>query len=351
MAGLTEDIQVGVREDLSNVISIADAASTPAVSMIKKGQSLGNTYFEWQVDDYEDADVNSVVDGSDVDTSTAAGYTDTDIDGSQDIGENYTSADLGNKLENPARKRTRLGNYGHYWRRAFRVSTLAEDVSNVAGAASEIAKGLAKKTTELKRSMEKTVLGNQNAATPAGSQGYVTRGLGSWTTSGDYSAGNSYYAPNSGAIASVSTGTDLTDDDLQDVLKGIFTETGTYGDLHLIAGTALRRAFSNLLSSTSVTNFPVAIRSIQSTDQSTYNTTLDVVAGDFGKVMVHPDLFTPDANTGYVIDPSKLELRYGFLPRSRKLTNNGGGEGRYIEAFGGLVVENPKCLGRIKINQ
>lgn len=346
MAGLTEDIQVGVREDLSNVISIADAASTPAVSMIKKGQSLGNTYFEWQVDDYEDADANSVVDGSDVDTSTAAGYTDTDTDSIHDIGENYTSADLGNKLENPARKRTRLGNYGHYWRRAFRVSTLAEDVSNVAGAASEIAKGLAKKTTELKRSMEKTVLGNQNAATPAGSQGYVTRGLGSWTESD-----GSYYAPNSGAIESLTTGTDLTDDHLQDVLKGIFNETGTYGDLHLIAGTALRRAFSNLLSSTSVTNYPVAVRSIQSTDQSTYNTTLDVVAGDFGKVMVHPDLFTPDEKTGYVIDPSKLELRYGFLPRSRKLTNNGGGEGRYIEAFGGLVVENPKTLGRIKINQ
>ena len=65
---------------------------------------------------------------------------------------------------------------------------------------------------------------------------------------------------------------------------------------------------------------------------------------------VHPDLFTPSVNTGYVCDPSKMELRYGFLPRSRKLTNNGGGEGRYIEAFGGLVVDNPKTLGRIKIN-
>jgi hypothetical protein len=347
MPGLIESSQVGVREDLSNVISVADAASTPLTSMIRKGKKLGNTKFEWQADDYETPDSGSVVDGTDVDmvneAQDAANQT-------PDIGEDYDTADVGAKIENASRKRVRLENYGHYFRRAFRVSTLSEDVSDVAGQASELAKGMAKKSTELKRSMEKVLLGDQDAAVQ-GSSGYITRGLGSWTNSAHYGVIDGYYQPNTAAIKRVLTADTLQASDVQDVLEGIFLETGQSQGLHLIAGTALRRAFSDLVAnSVTVVGNPTVVRNINQAEDGTFKSTIDVFQGDFGSVHVHPDLFTPDVNRGYVCDPSKMELRYGFLPRSRKLTNNGGGEGRYIEAFGGLVVDNPKTLGRIKIN-
>lgn len=348
MAGLIEQTQVGVREDLADVVSIADAASTPFTSMIRKGKKLGNTNFEWQADDYESPDANSVIDGTDVDVATDA---DDGVD-APTISEDYETADLGNKIENVGRKRALLSNYGHYFRRAFRVSTLAEEVSDVAGVNSEIAKGMAKKTTELKRSMELVCLGDQVAtAQVVGTNGYKTRGLGSWTEAGDYSGDAAYYAPNTAAVKRVLSAATLQASDVQDVLEGIFLETGQSNGMQLVAGTALRRAFSDLVAnSVTVTNNPTVVRTMNQSEDKTFQSTIDVFQGDFGSVHVHPDLYTPDVNRGYVFDPSKIEFRYGFLPRSRKLVNNGGGEGRYIEAFGGLVVDNPKCLGRIKID-
>lgn len=361
MAGLIEENQVGKREQLADIVSLVDASSTPLTSMIRKGAKLGNTLFEWQVDDYESPSTNSVVDGSDVDTATGAGYTDSDSDSTHDIGEDYTAADLGNKLEDHARKRTRLKNYGHYLRRAFRVSTLSEDVSNVAGVPSEYAKGLAKKTIELKRGMEKTLLGDQNATAQTSSVGYKTRGLGSWTTSGDYAdgeglsvTGDDYYAPNTSAVIAVGGAdgtTALTDEDVQGVLEAIFAETGTSNDMDLIGGRALRRAFSGLVASaTTLTNYPVAVRTMQQSEDKSFQSTIDVFQGDFGSVRVHADNFA-DSNTGFLIDSSKLELVYGIMPRTKELTDNGGGKGALIEAFFGLQCLNPKMLGRIKVNQ
>lgn len=347
MAGLIEQSQIGVREDLADVVSIADAASTPFSSMIRKGKKLGNTKFEWQADDYENASTKSIEDGTDVDPATDA----TDGVDAPTISENYADADLGEKVENPGRKRAILENYGHFWRRAFRVTPLAEEVSNVAGIASELAKGMAKKTTELKRDIEKTLLGDQNAtAQVLGTNGYKTRGMGSWTEAAHYSGDAAYYAPNTGAIKRILSANTLDADDVQDVLQGIYSETGQTQGLQLVAGLALRRAFSNLVANTvTVANNQTIVRNMDRSDK-TYQSTIDVFQGDFGQVMIHPDLFTPDVNRGYVFDPAKIELRYGILPRSRKLTNNGGGEGRYIECFGGLVVDNPKSIGRIKID-
>lgn len=350
MAGLIESNQVGKRESLANIVSLVDASATPLTSMIKKGQQLGNTLFEWQVDDYEAPVSTSVVDGSDVSTSAAVG-------GAASKTAEYTASEVGSGLEDHARRRTRLKNYGHYLRRAFRVSTLAEDVSNVAGVPSEYAKGLAKKTIELKRGIETVLLGDQNAAAQTGSVGYQTRGLGSWTTAGDYAAGeglsaagDSYYAPSSGAIISKSDAV-LSDEDVQDALKAIFEETGVSNDMDLIAGTALRRAFSNLVANAvTVTNNPTVIRTMNQGENKSFQSTINVFQGDFGTVRVHADNFA-DANTGYLLDTSKLELCYGILPRTKALTDNGGGRGALIECFFGLLCHNPKMLGRIKINQ
>lgn len=349
MPGLVSTSQVGVREDLSDVIAVADAASTPLISTLRKDKQLGNRLFQWQVDDLDDESTTSILDGTDVDTSADAG-------GATNIGDSYTAADVGNAIENTARRRVLLSNYGHYFRRAFRVSPLAENVNNVAGLSSELAKGLAKTTQVVKRSMEKVFLGTQNKAAQD-SVGDTTRGLGSWCNTAHYTTtSEQHYQPNSESLKTVTGSDTLTDSDVQDVLQGLFKETGSANSMTLIAGTALRRAFTNLVAdvvTVSGGSDNVAATTIRTMNQkqsdSSFAQSIDVFQGDFGRIAIVADLFTPDANTGYVIDPSKCAVRYGMLPRSKSLTNNGGGEGRYIEAYAGLVVDNPKTLGRIII--
>lgn len=345
MATLLESAQINKREDLSDLISIADASATVFSTMIPKGAELGNRKFEWQVDAYEAATTASVVDGADVDVAVAS--TDT---------------------VSPRLNAARIGNHGHYWRRAFRVSPLAAE-ANAAGYKSEIANGLAKKTIEIKRDIEKTLLGTQCAVAGATSTASETRGMGMWTstivTSGGTAHGATTFGTNDATYASwtgtpapflvpagsrttTATGS-MTDTTVQDILASIFTKTGAPQGFDLIAGTTLRRAFTNLVvNATTVVSSVLGARTHSNYEQegTTFKSTIDVFQGDFGTVRVHSSNFMPTVFCGYVVPMDTVQLRYGFMPRVKNLTDNGGGEGRLIEAFAGLVVKNPLNLGR-----
>lgn len=347
---------VGKREDLSDLISIADASATVFSTMIPKGKDLGARMFEWQCDAYDAADAQlsssatQVVDGSDINPAT----------------------DPDNHKANSAR----FTNMGHYWRKSFRVSPLAQEGKN-AGASSLVAEGLAKKTVELKRNIEKTLLGTQPAVAGTDSVASQTRGMGMWTStmvaSGGTNATATTFGTNDGTYGTF-TGTptnfltpagsrdttatgSLSDSVVQGILASIFTKTGTPQGFDLIAGTTLRRAFTNLVvNATTVVNATAGVGSTsqrnavhnfeQDTDAATFKATIDVFQGDFGTVRVHASNFMPTVFCGYVVPMDKVELRYGFMPRVKNLTDNGGGEGRLIEAYGGLCVKNPLNLGR-----
>ena len=336
MATLLETSQINKREDLSDLVSIADASATIFTTMIPKGKELGNRKFEWQVDAYEAANSTGVIDGRDVDTA-------------------YNSTDT----VNPRQNSVRISNYGHYWRRSFRISPLSE-VSNTAGYKSELSTGMAKKTVEVKRDLELTMLGTQPSLAPTSTTASATRGLGMWTqqmqsltpgTTATYdqnwtTAPGAFATPTS-SVETTATSANISDSTIQALLASIFTKTGTVTSFDLIAGTTLRRAFSNLVArAVTSANFPLAIRQLDA-DAGTFTSTIDIFQGDFGTVRVSPSNFTPTAITGYIVPMDKVELRYGFTPRTLQLTNNGGGEGRLIEAYGGLVVKNPLCLGKL----
>lgn len=360
MAGLLEKSQVGKREDLSDLVSIADAASTPFTTMAPKGKSLGNTKFEWQVDAYAAATTTPAVDGTDVADSAKS-----------DVEAPLTAA------TNPAANRVRISNYGQYFRRAFRISTLSEDVSKVAGVSSEIASGIAKKTVELKRDMELSFLSSQYGRVDTGAVGYLTRGLGRWTnpsvaynaTSGATNDNtwddnwNSYRIP-SASVNTAATSANLSDDNVQAILASIFSQTGQIGSFDMICGSTLRRAMSKLVNTSTVSNTATnqsgitstVVRMLNSENETTLTSTIDIFRGDFGTVRIHPDKFIGAAGAGtdtvsllagFIIPMDMVEVRYGILPRTKSLTNNGGGEGRYLEAFAGLCVKNPLGFGKI----
>lgn len=330
MPGLTEITQVGKREDLADMISIVDAKGTPFASMVKKGKKPGNTLMEWQVDAYDDTRLAGVVDGTDVD-----------------------------EWENAAENRAVLKNTIQNFRRTAKVTPLAEEVSNVAGASEgEMARSIAKKLVEIKRDQEAAFLSDNNSQTDTGSVPYLTRGLGKWivTSDSDQYPVPAAYLPAAAQVITTATASLDEDTDIQGMLKAIFDNTGLQGDYKLICGSTLRRRFTDM-TRTDGGSETAKIRTFQGSQESKEITNSTAIFnGDFGSIEVIPSQFigrsatsnTTDIDRGYVLDMDKIVARYTALPKVRKLEDRGGGPRALIDCGLGLIVQNPKGLGKFQ---
>jgi len=340
---LLQPNQVGIREELADYIAIVDQKSTPFVSMAPKGKDLGNVTFSWQVDNYATPAPGGIVDGTDV---------------------TYTAGNPGSPV-NPVPNRTRLSNYAQVFRNDLRVGFIA-NTQNVAGVGNggEIANGISKRLIELKRKMEATFLAtNQTIQADNGTNPYLTSSLGKWlltTDSGGLGAPTSTFAPNTAAIDTTASAS-FVEATAQNVLTGIYNATGTYRDYDVFLGATLKRAFTNLTASTtSVTlnSNAIAATAVRTFNQElgsdTFKASIDIFEGDFGRLILHPDVwisstngsaFTTTAYKGYVVPMDMVEIRYAKLPEVTVLPNNGGGEGRLIQAIAGLCVKNPAGMG------
>jgi hypothetical protein len=340
--------QSGGREDLSNLIANVDSRSTPFTSMAKKGKKPGNALMSWQMDAMETPKVTGFVDGTDVDMTQAS----------------TTETTANPVFVNPAANRVLASNYVQMFRRTFRISSLANEIQEVAGVKSELANGIAKSLVELKRDMELTFLNDGDAQVDAGgTTPYLTKALGSFLdATGE--TGSTCAAPvNSNfyttAIESTATTANLTEGQVQDVLRKLFENTGTIRDYDLLLGTTLKRAFTNFTQSVTSTAATEASADItaspiktfsQDAASKTFINAIDLFEGDFGRLRLHPSTFIARAGSivqtvGYVIPFDQAEIRYGKLPQIKELTDNGGGPARLVEAVAALVVENPKSFG------
>lgn len=328
MAALFERSQVGKREDLADYISLVDAKDTPIVSMAPKGNKPGNTLLQWQADNMPAAVTTGSVDGVDV--------------------SSYENLNSGRAI---------ISNYIQVFQRAIRVSPLAVDVSVVAGLRDELAGMVAKGIKLLKRDMEATVSSNNDAQADNGTNPYLTKALGTWisTSGGSTLQVPSAYRTPSASIATTATAS-LTETNIQAVLTSIYGQTGTFKEYDGVVGTNLKRAFSNLLFTTTLSSTSTvgvtgaggtAIRTFnRDANSDAYIASVDIFEGDFGRIKLHPSLFMPDADNGYVLDMELLELRYTNLPEVTELPDAGGGPARLIKAVAGLVVKNPLGLGK-----
>ena len=326
MAQLYERTQVGKREDLADYISLVDAKDTPFVSMAPKGSKPGNTYFQWQADNFPTAVTTGTVDGTDVGTS------------------DYQNLNSGRAL---------LSNYVQIFRRPVRVSPLSVDVSIVAGLRDELAGMVAKGITLMKRDMESTFLSTNDGQADNGTVPYLTKALGSFisTTGGTVPAvPSAFRTPSGNIVGSSAASSTLSESDVQGLLTSIWSQTGTYRDYDCIVGSTLKRAFTNLMfttPSTGSTNTQSAIRTFErEASADVYISSVDVFEGDFGRLKIHPDAFAPAAYQGYVIPMDLTEIRYANMPEIRDLPDYGGGPARLIEAVAGLVVKNPLAFGK-----
>lgn len=321
MAALFERSQVGKREDLADYISLVDAKDTPIVSMIPKGSKPGNTLLQWQADNMPSPVSTGSVDGVDV--------------------SSYENLNSGRAL---------INNYIQVFQRAIRVSPLAVDVSIVAGLRDELAGMVAKGIKVLKRDMELTVSSDNDMQADNGTVPYLTRGLGEWIKNGAQTTNpvNSNYRTPTASINTTATGS-FAETDAQGVLTSIYGQTGQFKTYDTVVGTSLKRAFSNLLYTTTAsgTNQYQSIRTLnRDASSDVYSASVDVFNGDFGSLRLHPSNFLPNAFRGYVLDMDLLELRYTNMPEVTELPDAGGGPARLIKAVAGLICKSPLGLGK-----
>jgi len=334
MAILTEPNQAskGKREDLADLISLVDAKATPVLTMAKKGKELGNSLFRWQADAY--AAVEAATAGT--------------VDGSDEGASDY---------EDPAAARAEISTYGKLFRRSTRVSTLAQQLSNIAGVKSELARGLSKKMIELKRDMETSICAIQDGQVDAGSSTpYLMKGLGTWidTTGGSVPAIPAAFRTPTGNIEVTATTANITEATIQNVLKSIFDQSGDIKTFDMPLGSTLKRGITGLTdsildSTVGVTSAPSIRTFNQDIANKKFTSRIDVFEGDFGTIRLHPSSFMPALFDGYVLPMDKLEIRYGVLPYVKVLPDNGGGPARMVEAFAGLVVHNPLVFGKFDL--
>ena len=328
-------VNAGKREDLANLIAMVDAKDTPFTSMAKKGAQPGNTIFRWQADRLPSTSAPTpVVDGTDVDPNSGT--------------TNFTN-------DGTTQFRVELSNRIQIFRKAVRVSKLTQDVANIAGVKDELANNVSKAITLIKRDMEVAMCANQGAQVDNGTVGYRTRGLDKWIVAAasidsvDLPAAASAFCPAAAQISSVGTAS-LTETVVQDILTGIYSQTGQFKDYDALVGPTLKRAFTNLVFTTTAsgTNQYPSIRTFnREADASAYVSSVDVFEGDFGRIRLHPSLFLKNNFSGYIIPFDQVEVRYGGnVAQVTELTDNGGGPARLIEAVAGLCIYNPLAFGK-----
>lgn len=332
MAMLFEINQVAKREDLLDLITRVDEKATPFMSLVNKGTTPQNTFISWPVDSYAAPALGGTVDGTDV-----------------------------SSYDNHAASRALLSSYLQTFRKAYQVSRLAQEVSDVAGlgAGNEIAEASAKAGVELVRNMEATLLSDQEHDADDGTNPYLLRGLGVWIRDTANIAAQSgghqvpaAFRPAAGQINGDPTA-DITESDIQTMLQTIWSATGMTGDYKLFADATLRRAFTDFTRTIATAGYSQRNLNYDGDGTRISNTTT-IFDGDFGSVEVIADNFigynaagsSQEAGRGYLLDMDKIDLRVNKQPTIERFEDKGGGERFLIEGRAALQVRNPIGLGQ-----
>lgn len=333
MASLTErDLsqanKIGRREELANLISLADAKETPFTSMAKKGSEPSQTFFRWQVDRLPPTVLPTpVVDGTPVTTFN-----------------NYVK-------DGATQYRVEANNRIQIFRDSIAVSRLTESsVTNIAGVRSELSNNTAKAMINIKRQMELTMTSAQASQADNGTVGYATRGLDKWLVTSanmdaELPAAFSNFCLAADQIDTTAVAS-LTETNVQNLLTGIYKQTGRYRNYDLLCGLELKRAFTNFVYTTPASGSTDSLSQVRtltrSADTNAVISAVDIFEGDFGKLRIHPSLFLKNSRVGYVIPFEKVSIRYGGnVAEIIDLPEDGSGPRRFLEAVAGLVVENP----------
>ena len=300
---------VGIREDLQDVIYSISPTDTPFMSSAAR-EAVKNTLHEWQTDSLAAASTsNAVIEGDDatLDASSAT---------------------------------TRLGNYTQIMDKTVVITGTQESVDK-AGRASELAYQIAKKSKELKRDIEATLLANQAKVAGDGSTARKFGSINSWIKTNDVfsTGGSTNGASPTGNGSDVRTDADpqeaLTEANLKTVIKGCWNEGGNPSVI--IVGPFNKQKISG---------FTGGSTRFDASEDKTLYTSIDVYSSDFGDLEVVPNRFSRDRDC-FVLDMDYWSI--GFLRdfTMHELSKTGDSEKRQLLTELTLISRNEAASGGV----
>jgi len=306
---------------LSDIIAIVNMKDTPFTTRVRKGKKPGNTLMSWQADGHRPARNIGTPDGQPV---TA--------------------------FQNKADRRKKLSGRIQHLRDEWRVTTLADEVSIIAGAPEgEVRRSKARSILDLKRDMEYTFLSLADSQEDDGVEGYKTRGVGSWlssTAQGDtQTAVPTEYLTPAGCIFTGAIGS-FTEDILRDAMQARWEETGATDELVGYCGADIKNVISDFSRFDPDKASNGHVRSFNhSAEAKKLLAVVDIYEGDYGRVEFHLSSFLPTQRTAYILDMKLWETRQAVAPRAETLAADGGGPRGYSETICGLCCLNPLGAG------
>ena len=260
------------------------------------------------------------------------------------MSEGADVTDFDDKFESVAR----LGNYIHKRRRSFRVSDFQQAVSSVGP--QDIARAEMKAVKELKRDVEKTLLGTQDrAAENGGGVAYTMRGFGDWIDSAGPADVPADYRTPAGSIHSSGTFSETV---LNNLITSVYRQNGATNSLTLLADTALRRVVTDFARADTTSG---ALRQYNADSSSgLIKLAVGQYQSDHGIITIvdmNPDCApdTTNKDTGYLINPDFYAVGELIPLGSTRLPNLGGGERGYVDWTGTLKVAHPAAHGKITV--
>lgn len=261
---------VGIREDLSDMIYNIAPTETPFYQACKK-VGADSTFHEWQTDSLAAASTsNAVIEGDD---ATLDAVTPT----------------------------VRLGNYTQILDKTAVISGTHEAVKK-AGRVKEMAYQISKKTKELKRDIEATLLANQARAVGAAATARTFGAVLSWiATNDDFGATGASPTGNGTDTRTDGTPRAFTETQLKTVLSGCFTSGGN--PTVVMVGPANKQVAST---------FTGGATKFDKTEDMTLYAAFDIYKSDFGTLKVMPNRFQRTR------DAFVLDMEYWAIAELRK---------------------------------
>lgn len=332
MAEATSYNIVGIREDLTNFLTILEPEDTPKLSMFAKSPRPTATYQEWQADNLSPVYFPGVLEGTDA-----------------------------SSFANAATNRARFGNYIQKFQRTWAVSDIVQ-ASDVAGVSDERSNAKAKKMRELKRDIEAAIGSDNEMQADNGSIPYLTRGLGMWIggTQTVHAVPSLYATPTASTNQTATNA--LTEVLFNTLFQSIFEQNGGKRAYTLYAGPNLKRYISMFQRVTGSSGTTQTYQVHQDATEHQIDLHVELYEGDFHSVTIVPDLFNGLVSTaltattfpitnqsrarGYVIDQDLVGFGYMIGMENMDLPDLGAGPRGLLKTVGTLMVKNPKGLGK-----
>lgn len=295
---------VGIREDLQDVIYSISPTDTPFMSSAAR-EAVKNTLHEWQTDALAAASTsNAVIEGDEatLDASVAT---------------------------------VRVSNHTQIMDKTV-VITGTQEAVDKAGRASELAYQIAKKSKELKRDIEATLLSNQAKVAGDATTARKFGSISSWIAAND-SFGATGASPTGNGSDARTDGTQraLTEDQLKSVIKGTWNAGGSPSVI--MVGPFNKQKISG---------FTGGSTRFDASEDKTLYTSIDVYSSDFGDLEVVPNRFQRDRDL-FVLDMDYWSV--GFLRdfTMHELSKTGDSEKRQLLTELTLVSRNEGASGGV----